>query len=112
MSTDVPAFELAVDRADERVTFIPKGELDLATAPELEDQVLEAVRSGGATVVLDLRELTFMDSTGVRTIVAAHQIAEETGHELRVVRPPRDSAVSRVIEISGIDDALGLVDAP
>jgi len=112
MSTDVPAFELAVDEADERVTFIPRGELDLATAPELEERVLGAVRAGTTQVVLDLRELTFMDSTGVRTIVAAHHLAEETGHELRVVRPPRDSAVSRVIEISGIDEALGLVDAP
>src|SRR3954451_1835463 len=112
MATDVPSFELVVDSADARVTFIPRGELDLATAPELEDKVLTAVRDAGRLVVLDLRELTFMDSTGVRTIVAAHQTAGETGCELRVVRPPRDSPVSRVIEISGIDEALGLVDEP
>ncbi|MDX6664698.1 MAG: hypothetical protein QOG68_904 [Solirubrobacteraceae bacterium] len=109
---DLPSYELGVDDDEKRVTFIPRGELDLATAPELEDKVLSAVRGGGRDVVLDLRELTFMDSTGVRTIVAAHQIAEQTGHQLRVVRPARDSAVSRVIEISGIDDALGLVDEP
>jgi anti-sigma B factor antagonist len=112
MATDLPSFELGIDSADERVTFIPRGELDLATAPELEDKVLGAVRDGGRAVVLDLRELTFMDSTGVRPIVAAHQVAEQTGNHLRVVRPPRDSAVSRVIEISGIDEALGLVDEP
>jgi anti-sigma B factor antagonist len=112
MTTDLPSFELGVDTGADRVTFTPRGELDLATAPELETQVLTAVRGGDRSVVLDLRELTFMDSTGVRTIVAAHQVAEETGHDLRVVRPPRDSAVSRVIEISGIDDALGLVDEP
>jgi anti-sigma B factor antagonist len=112
MTTDVPSFELAVDTADGRVTFTPRGELDLASAPELEEKVLEAVRTGERSVVLDLRELTFMDSTGVRTIVAAHQVAEQTGHELRVVRPARESAVARVIEISGIDDALGLVDEP
>lgn len=112
MTTDVPSFELAVETGDERVTFIPRGELDLATAPEVEDKVLSALRDGDAEVVLDLRELTFMDSTGVRTIVAAHQVAEEGGRRLCVVRPPRESAVSRVIEISGIDDALGLVDAP
>lgn len=112
MTTDVPSFELGVDSGDDRITFTPRGELDLATAPELEEQVLAAVREGGRSVVLDLRELTFMDSTGVRTIVAAHQVAEQTGHGLTVVRPPRDSAVSRVIEISGIDEALGLVDEP
>lgn len=112
MATDLPSFELGIDAGDDRVTFTPRGELDLATAPELEDKVLAAVRDGGRDVVLDLRELTFMDSTGVRTIVAAHQCAEQTGNVLRVVRPPRDSAVSRVIEISGIDEALGLVDEP
>lgn len=112
MTTDVPSFELGVETGDERVTFTPRGELDLATAPELEEKVLGAVREGGRSVVLDLRELTFMDSTGVRTIVAAHQLAEQSGNELKVVRPPRESAVSRVIEISGIDDALGLVDEP
>lgn len=112
MTTDLPSFELAVETGEDRVTFIPRGELDLATAPEVEEKVLSALREGHAEVVLDLRELTFMDSTGVRTIVAAHQVSEEAGGGLRVVRPPRDSAVSRVIEISGIDDALGLVDAP
>jgi anti-sigma B factor antagonist len=112
MTTDVPSYELTVETGDDRVTFIPRGELDLATAPELEQQVLAAVRDGSQTVVLDLRELTFMDSTGVRTIVAAHQVAEESDNSLIVVRPARESAVSRVIEISGIDEALGLVDAP
>jgi anti-anti-sigma factor len=112
MTTDLPSFELGIETDDDRVVFTPRGELDLATAPELEEKVLPALRDGGRAVVLDLRELTFMDSTGVRTIVAAHQIAESSGSDLRVVRPPRESAVSRVIEISGIDDALGLVDEP
>ena len=112
MSADVPSFELRVRTVDGCTHFLPRGELDLATAPELEDRVLAAVRAAEGDVVLDLRELTFMDSTGVRTIVAAHQAAKESGADLRVVRPAADSAVSRVIEISGIDDALGLVDAP
>jgi anti-anti-sigma factor len=112
MTADLPSFALAVDSDGGRVTFIPSGELDLATVPELEEKVLDAVRSAAQPVVIDLRELTFMDSTGVRTIVAAHQLAEESGCDLRVVRPPRDSPVARVIEISGIGEALGLVDAP
>ena len=112
MTTDVPSFELGVETGNGQVSFIPRGELDLATAPELEEQVLAAVRANEGTVVLDLRELTFMDSTGVRTIVAAHKAAEETGVELRVIRPNPDNPVSRVIEISGIDEALGLVEGP
>lgn len=112
MTTDLPSFALGIDEAEGCVTFTPRGELDLATVPEMEGKVLDAVRSAAAPVIVDLRELTFMDSTGVRTIVAAHQLAEESGCELRVVRPSRESPVARVIEISGIGDALGLVDAP
>src|SRR6476619_7442202 len=112
MTADVPSFELGVETDNGAVSFIPRGELDLATAPEVEEKVLAAVRAGDKPVVLDLRELTFMDSTGVRTIVAAHRAAEENGTELRVIRPSADNPVSRVIEISGIDDALGLIDEP
>jgi anti-sigma B factor antagonist len=109
MAADIPSFELQVRSEGDRTRFVPMGELDLATAPELEGQVLEAIGEG-RSVVLDLSELTFMDSTGVRTIVAAHQAAKGSGADLVVVRPARDSAVSRVIEISGIAEALGLVD--
>lgn len=112
MTADVPSFELAVADDGGRTTFTPRGELDLATVPELEDKVLGALASPDAQVVLDLRELAFMDSTGVRAVVAAHKAAQESGASLRIVRPPRESAVSRVIEISGIHEALGLVDAP
>jgi anti-sigma B factor antagonist len=112
MNADVPSFELGIEADDGRVAFIPRGELDLATAPELEEKVLAAVREADRVVILDLRELTFMDSTGVRTIVAAHKAAGENGTDLRVIRPRSDNPVTRVIEISGIDDALGLIDEP
>jgi anti-anti-sigma factor len=111
MAADFPSFAIDVEADDGRVQFVPRGELDLATAPELERCLLEALRER-KTVVVDLRELTFMDSTGVRTIVAAHQAAHDAGVELRLVRPSVGGAVSRVIEISGIDSALKLVDAP
>lgn len=113
MAADIPSFAIDERAAAGLRHFVPRGELDLATAPELEQRVLGALRSGAnGTVVLDLRELTFLDSTGVRTIVAAHQVAKDVGVELRLVRPSEESTVWRVIEISGIDGALGLVDAP
>ena len=88
------------------------GELDLASSPTLEAELERAAAEDPPRLVLDMRELTFMDSTGVRTIVTAHQAAQDEGVELRLVRPDAGSAVWRVIEISGIDGALGLVDAP
>jgi anti-sigma B factor antagonist len=112
MTAEMPAFGLDERTEGDRVHLVPQGELDLASAPLLEERTHGALRNASAPVVLDLRELTFMDSTGVRAIVSAHQVAKEAGVELVVVRPGADSAARRVIEISGIDGALGLVDAP
>jgi anti-anti-sigma factor len=113
MAVEFPAFAIDVRADGGRVDIVPRGELDLATAPELEQRLLGALREHKTNiVVLDLRQLTFMDSTGVRTIVAAHQAAQSEGVELRLVRPEPGSVVWRVIEISGIDGALGLVDSP
>ena len=112
VAADLPTFELDVRTDGGRTFLVPRGELDLATAPGFESRVLEALRDGTDGVVLDLRELTFMDSTGVRVMVLAHQTAQERDVELRLVRPAPGSPVLRIIEISGIDEALGLVDAP
>ena len=109
MAADVPPFELDVQTEGDRTRFVPRGELDLATAPELESAVLSAI-GDGRDVVLDLTGLTFMDSTGVRTIVSAHAAAEGSAGAFAVVRPPAGSPVARVIEISGIAEALGLAD--
>jgi anti-sigma B factor antagonist len=109
VSGSAPApFSLSVDEQPDRAVIAVAGELDLATAPQLEDELLPRLRDGGHTV-LDLRALDFMDSTGVRVIVAAHLAAQEHGGRFALVRN-RDGAVGRVLEISGLDGVLELVD--
>ena len=76
------------------------GELDLATAPRLEHALAEA----GDDVLLDLRGLTFMDSTGVRVLLEA----AERGGGLRIV-PPADGDARVTIDQSGIGPLLPLV---
>jgi len=102
-------FSVTVVQDDGRTVITVRGELDLATAPALEEALLPGLRDGGSAV-LDLRGLEFMDSTGVRVIVAAHLAAEEHGGTLTVVRTPPDGAVARVLEISGLDEVLNLAD--
>ena len=112
MSFDHNAFAIETSRAGERLVVRPSGDLDLATAPELEELVMGRL-ADGALVVLDLRGLSFMDSSGVRVLVAAHARASDgNGGELTIVRPARGSAVDRILEVSGIDQALPLVDEP
>jgi anti-anti-sigma factor len=59
---------------------------------------------------LDLRKLNFMDSTGLRLLVQADARARESGHRLAIVRGPE--AVHRVLEITGLDAKLDLIDDP
>jgi anti-sigma B factor antagonist len=102
-------FSVEVEQREGQNVVAVRGELDLATAPELESALLPGLGEGGSAT-LDLRGLEFMDSTGVRVIVAAHLAAEEHGGRLSVVRTAPESAVARVLEISGLDTVLHLVD--
>jgi anti-anti-sigma factor len=87
------------ERGASRLTL--RGELDLGTAAQLEQALAEA----GDDVLLDLRGLTFMDSTGVRVLLEA---AERRGPGLRIV-PPQDGDARVTIEETGIAALLPLV---
>lgn len=102
-------FSVQTDVRDARTVVVVRGELDLATASQVEDAVLPVV-AGGGRVLLDLRPLEFMDSSGVRVLVAAHAAAEEHGGELSLVRPPVGGPIERLLAISGLDTVLHLVD--
>jgi anti-anti-sigma factor len=105
-----PAFELRVVRGESRMHIAPSGELDIATAPQLEHAISEATSEPVSELVLDLRELTFMDSSGLRTLAQANVKAEQAGTALSIWRGPRQ--IERVLEISGLGPLLPLADAP
>jgi anti-sigma B factor antagonist len=104
-------FSISVADRDGRAHLSLRGELDLATAPELEE-LLNARVDAGQEVVVDLRDLEFMDSSGIRVLVAAHARAGRTGTRVIVVRPTADSAVAKIVEVSGLDGELNIVDDP
>jgi anti-sigma B factor antagonist len=86
------------------------GELDLASGPELEQALEEIAGSPAEQLVIDLRELHFMDSTGLTIIVKAHQRFGEDGREVCLVRGP--SQVQRLLDLTGVADRLRLIDGP
>ncbi len=106
----MPSFDLRVVRSDRRMHIAPCGELDIATSPQLEQAVSEATTEAVPELVLDLRELTFMDSTGLRTLAQANTRAQQAGTTLSIWRGPRQ--IERVLEISGLGALLPLADAP
>ena len=107
----VEPFAIDVEDREDRLVVVPRGELDMASAPELEQAVLPRLHEG-AWVVLDLRSLDFIDSSGLRVVVGAHRAAESDGGRFTCVRGTPGSTVHRIVEIAGIDGVIEMVDDP
>jgi anti-anti-sigma factor len=86
-------------------TIALAGELDLANAATVEGELEAAFENDTAQVVVDMRELEFIDSTGIALLVATLGRNEGGGTRVRFV-PSASPAVSRVLEITGLADRL------
>jgi anti-anti-sigma factor len=75
------------------------GELDIASAPELDRQLRELERSRPGHLVLDLSGLDFMDSSGIALLIRAQRAANTAGHELSL--RPGPAQVQRLFELTG-----------
>ena len=84
-----------------------RGELDLSDAPEL-GRLLDAERAAGHDLVVDLREMTFIDSSGLAVLVWAAQSAAASGRGLRLVAPP--PPVMRTFYVTGLHELLPFTD--
>ena len=102
-----PDLEIEVRPEREWVCVAPAGELDLATVPALARAVHELRDVGFTAFKIDLRGLTFIDSTGLRLLL---ELARDDGIELRIVRGT--GAVQRVFELAGVVDLLPLTGRP
>jgi anti-sigma B factor antagonist len=98
-------------RSAGRATVIGvSGELDLASSPALQEELDRVAASDSEMLIIDLRGLDFMDSTGLSVLVRAHQRAEEQGRQLAMVKGPQQ--VQRLLSLTGVADRLTLVDRP
>ncbi len=86
------------------------GELDLASAPILESEIESSDLAGAAMVVLDLRELRFIDSTGLRVLLAAHERSTERGQEFALT--PGSEQVQRLLSITRVSEHLRIMTSP
>ena len=99
------AFSVRVAESPSEVVLVLQGELDMATADELKS-CLAALEPSDRKMVVDLRRLTFMDSSGIGAIVNAHRWAEAYGTEL-VVRHC-SKPVRRVLALTGADAVVSV----
>jgi anti-sigma B factor antagonist len=75
------------------------GEVDAASADILRNAIFEVIDGGQARVTVDMTEVSFMDSSGLRVLIAGYKAAEQAGGALNV-RNPSD-VVTRLLEITG-----------
>jgi anti-sigma B factor antagonist len=85
-------------------TLVLAGELDLASRPLLDAAIARLEREGASALTLDLRDVTFMDSTGLHGVLLAKAACERSGGRFMLVRG--SAQVQRLFELSGLIDEL------
>ena len=107
----MPTLDFQTTRNGTVAVIVATGELDLSGAAVLEaelERVAEDPELGA--IVLDLSELEFMDSSGLRLIVLADMRSREAGRRFSLIRGPE--TVHRVFEITRMSERLDFVDRP
>lgn len=103
-------FHVYPETTDDAVVVRVEGELDMASAPRLGRVLNTALDDGASALSLDLTELSFLDSTGVRVLISAHRRATDQGCAFTLARPTR--SVRRVLHLTGVDQLLVIEPAP
>jgi len=98
--------QLQIDLRHEsdRVVVELAGELDMANAPLLQGSIDGPELSAAKTIVLDLQGLTFLDSTGLRIILAAREQCWRRGQEFAIT--PGSQQVQRLLSVTGVGEHL------
>jgi len=100
------SIEVTVGRLGSVPTVTVVGEIDVTTAPELRSALLGLATAAEPTVIVDLRSVTFLDSTALGVLVGTHKQCRELGGELRlVVSEPR---ILKIFEITGLTELFDI----
>jgi anti-sigma B factor antagonist len=102
------SFRLNVSRHAQRMIIEVRGDLGMATAPILEGELLAAEASDAVRIVLDLSELSFIDSSGLAAVLRAARRSDEDANRLRVVAG--DGHVAEWLKLTAIDQVVPLLD--
>ena len=107
-----PTFAVEARKHRRTALVALRGELDLVTVSKVAEvfDELSPQSDGVRHIVLDLRGLTFMDVTALRELIRQNEFARENRHNLAVVRGT--PAIDRLLELTGVEDVLVLVDDP
>lgn len=105
----IPApFEIGREELDEGIrAIVVRGELDMSTAPGLEVELEQAVAEPAGSIILDLTDCEFIDSTGIALIVNAWQKLKE-GDDGGLVLCCGNHQVRRLLRLTGVESSISL----
>ena len=102
--------EIITEQGEGQARIALVGELDIASAPQFEEGLEKVEGDAPAVLVLDLRKVEFIDSTGLRAVISADERARSGGRRLVIIRGT--TAVERVFSVTQLDQRLEIVDDP
>jgi len=106
VESDDTTWHLEVSRSADRTVLHLRGEFDLVTAPQILGSVEEHLAAPTGELVMDLRGLSFIDSSGLSALIRMNQRLAGAGRGFSIVPPPHN--VAKVFQITGLDQVLPL----
>ena len=100
------SFEPASERAGSGAMVRVAGEVDIQTSPVLHEHLTRVLDEGHTSIVVDLTDVSFLDSTGLSVLIAGLKRCQGSGGDLRVASPQPN--VRRVLEVTGLADVFRL----
>jgi anti-sigma B factor antagonist len=101
-------FGLEVRHFGSRTVIVVGGDLDVLTAPQLRDRLIQVVEAGRRFLFVDLSDCQFIDSSGLSALVTGHKRVNSVGGQLDLVCPPGN--VRRLIEVVALDQVFTIHD--
>jgi anti-anti-sigma factor len=99
--------DVRFEREDKTVVAVVTGEVDMSNAPSVRQQIAESVTQDDDALLVDLSELSFIDSAGLHTLIELGTVLDERRQQLLLCVPHR-SPIQRAIEIIGLPRAISV----
>jgi anti-sigma B factor antagonist len=102
-----PQFGVELIEASEGTAVVYlRGEVDIYSAPQFKETILESINAGATHIVVDLTDVSFIDSTALGVLVSGAKRVRPQNGSLDIVC--RDENISRIFEITGLDRIFGI----
>ena len=93
-----------IEEVNSQAIMTLKGEIDIYTAAKLKKDLNDLVSEQKSDVIVDLKDVTYMDSTGLGTFISALKHSEKAGSKLRLIRA--NDRLFRLFKVTGLDDVI------